>query len=607
MNRGRGVGIGRIIIMAVVCVMTAMGTPRADVASEAKWHPIAAAYLFAMFVTNLKPIDWPAIEDRLASSPDKFRHGGERPIYELLTPVGQFAGINFAVAIRKSIAERDARAFRGLVTRAASAAVRFHLDRARRATGRKRVALSAILEARAVYGGLAEYVRARDVAMYRRLGRAWLELTTALGRDGDASKAGIGTAVIDEALIRLFEGDDAGIARRRAPWLPPDANLTNQDPLPRLVLNFEKHGVDERDLFLVAYGDMLFDSAEIFGEPARSLGITCAMCHNRSDINRRFYIPGLGLRPGGLDVDGSLFNPRGNDHRFDPLDTPSLRGIRFTAPYGRDGRTASLREFARNVIVGEFAGPEPSPLMLDALVVYLNEFDFLPAPNLDRNGRLVAVASDAAKRGEELFMRPFAAMGGQSCASCHVPSAHFVDHRRHDIGSGFGVAAAFDTPTLLGIVHTAPYFHDGSLATLAEVVDWFDRKFGLGLSAPSKSDLTAYLEAVGTGTEPYQRFDGRNTPFRLAFEELSTFLSTLDTLIPARDRFHARLLLGTVSRDLRTDAAGMSNIREHPRVLELADRLDAIDRALARTDWPETTRLWEAYKETEKRYDSKLY
>ena len=51
----------------------------------------------------------------------------------------------------------------------------------------------------------------------------------------------------------------------------------------------------------------------------------------------------------------------------------------------------------------------------------------------------------------------------------------------------------------------------------------------------------------------------------------------------------------------------MTNIREHPRVLELADRLDAIDQALARADWPESTRLWEAYKETEKQYDAKLY
>ena len=606
MNQGTGVSIGRICITTVVCIMIAMGSARADVASEAKWHPIAAAYLFAMFVTDLKPIDWPAIEDRFAGAPDKFRHGGERPVYELLAPVGRFAGTDFATSIRIAIAQRKAGELRKLVTRAASAAVRFHLNRARLATGGKRDAFSALLEARAVYGGLADFVRARGVAMYRRLGRAWLELTTALGGDGTPDAA-IGSVMIDKTLIRLFEGDDAGTARRREPWLPPDANLTNQNPLPRLVLNFEKHGVDERDLFLVAYGDMLFDSPEIFGKTARSHGITCAMCHNRSDINRNFYIPGLSLRPGGLDVDGSLFNPRGNDHRFDPLDTPSLRGIRFTAPYGRDGRTASLREFARNVIVGEFAGPEPSPLMLDALVVYMNEFDFLPTPNLDRSGRLAALASDAAKRGEELFMRPFADMGGQSCASCHVPSAHFVDHRRHDIGSGFGVTAAFDTPTLLGIAHTAPYFHDGSLATLAEVVDWFDEKFGLGLSAPSKSDLTAYLEAVGTGAEPYQRFDGRNTPFRLAFEELSTFLSTLDTLIPARDRFHARLLLGTVSRDLRADAAGMSNIREHPKVLELADKLDGIDQALARNDWPETTRLWEAYKEAEKRYDAKLY
>ncbi len=51
----------------------------------------------------------------------------------------------------------------------------------------------------------------------------------------------------------------------------------------------------------------------------------------------------------------------------------------------------------------------------------------------------------------------------------------------------------------------------------------------------------------------------------------------------------------------------MSNIRGHPLVVELADRIDGIARALARTDWPEATRMWEAYKEAEKRYDAKLY
>ncbi len=599
--------LGRIIFAAMLCLATALGPSRADVASQAKWHPIAAAYLFAMFVTELRPIDWPAIEDRFQNAPERFRHGGDRTVYELLGPAGKWAETDFAGAIRDAIARRDAKAFRAAATRAASASVRLHLDRARRAIERPREALASVLEARAIYAGLSGIVRERDAPMFQRLGRAWLELSTALGRAENLSQVALKTASIDGALKRAFEGDDPGTLRRRAPWLPPDADLADQDPLPRLVLNFEKHGIDERDLFLVAYGDMLFDSPEIFGGPARSLGITCAKCHNRSDVNRRLYIPGLSLRPGGLDVDGSLFNPRGNDHRFDPLDTPSLRGIRFTAPYGRDGRTASLREFARNVIVGEFAGAEPSPLMLDALVLYMNEFDFLPAPNIDRLGRLIAAAPAAAKRGEKLFLKPFARMGGQACASCHVPSAHFVDHRRHDIGSGFEVRAAFDTPTLLGIVHNAPYFHDGSLATLADVVQWFDDKFGLGLLARERADLTAYLEAVGTGAEPYQKFDARNTPFRLAFEELSTFLSTLDTLIPARDRFHARLLLATVARDLRADAAGMSNIRERPRVLELSGRLDVIDQALARSDWPAAARLWEAYKETEKRYDADLY
>ena len=198
-------------------------------------------------------------------------------------------------------------------------------------------------------------------------------------------------------------------------------------------------------------------------------------------------------------------------------------------------------------------------------------------------------------------------MGGQSCASCHVQSGHFLDHRRHDIGSGIGVPAVFDTPTLLGIVHTGPYFHNGSIDTLGEVVEWFDKNFGLELSARSKSDLTAYLVAVGTGTEPYRRFDNHNSQFRLAFEELSTFLSTLDTLILKRDRFHARLLVGTVKRELRANTAGMSNISEHPRVLELADRLHGINQALTRTDWLETKQLWEAYKEAEKQYDAKLY
>ena len=76
-------------------------------------------------------------------------------------------------------------------------------------------------------------------------------------------------------------------------WLPPGSDINDQDPLPLLALNFEERGFEESDIPLVAYGDMLFDSPEIFGDPGRSLGITCSTCHNRSDINNNFFIPGV--------------------------------------------------------------------------------------------------------------------------------------------------------------------------------------------------------------------------------------------------------------------------------------------------------------------------
>lgn len=569
-----------------------------------------------IFVTSLQPVDWVGIGQRFASISANFSHHGTKPVYALLEPVGRFAGADLAGDLRRAISDRDTGRLRAASARAAAAAVRYHLDLARGKFDRPRSAVRDVLEAEAIYGAFATYLREADPAAYRVLGVAWLELSTALGApsaDDDARRAFATPArTIERYLKANFEDRAPEFATGSSAWLPPDADLAEQAPLPRLVLNFERRGIDERKLFLVAYGDMLFDSPEIYGVPARSLGITCAGCHNRGDVNRRFFIPGLSVRRGGLDVDSGFFNPRANDHRLDPVDIPSLRGIRFTAPYGRNGRTAGLRNFVRNVVVTEFAGPEPTPLMLDALIAYLNEFDFLPVPALERDGRLRPDASVAARRGEVLFNRRFARMSGRSCASCHIPSANFLDGRRHEIGSGkpaseFARDSAFDTPTLLGAAYTAPYFHDGSLATLAAVVQWFDGRFGLGLTGREKSDLVAYLETAGGGERPYESFDDNATRFRMTVDELSTFLSALDTLIPARDRFHAELLIGTVARDLRADAGGMWNIRNLPRAHQLADDLDRLGRAVAVADWNEAARLWRRYKEKEKRYDSELY
>ncbi len=605
----------RLPVAFLVVCLAAIPDSRADPPQRARWDPIAAAYLYGAFALSLEPVDWTGIADRFATTSAVFAHNADRSVYDRLGAASAFAGVDLAAEIRAAVAARDAARFRAASTRAVAAAIRLRLFRAGARLGEAGKARRETRRARALFAAFADRLREVDPEGSRRLGLAWLELATAAA-DRDAARArrrfAPAAAVVADYLVERFEARTPDLARRAAPWLPPDAEIGEQDPLPRLVLNAEERGIDEADLFLVAYGDMLFDSPEIFGEPARSLGFACSSCHNRSEANRGFYLPGLSRRRGGVDVDGGLFNPRANDHRFDPLDIPSLRGIRFTAPYGRDGRFASLRAFVRNVIVNEFAGSEPTPLMLDAMIAYLNEFDFLPAPFLYRNGRLNARASAAAKRGERLFHRPFPGMGGLSCASCHLPTANFLDGRRHDIGSGDPSSAhardsAFDTPTLLGIAHTAPYFHDGSLETLADAVDWFNARFGLGLDAGGKADLTAYLEAVGTGADPYETFDGENTRFRLAFDELSVFLSTLDALIPARDAFHAQLLIRTAARELRAEAQAMSNVRRMELADALAGRIEAIGTAIAAGDWDAAARLRAAYRTAERDHAAEMY
>jgi cytochrome c peroxidase len=89
-----------------------------------------------------------------------------------------------------------------------------------------------------------------------------------------------------------------------------------------------------------------------------------------------------------------------------------------------------------------------------------------------------------------------------------------VTHREDDRG-------AFKTPTLREVEHTAPYMHDGSLKTLEDVVEYYDRGGNKGpgvngrirplhLSAQEKQDLVTFLKALSgegwQGIEPPDEF-----------------------------------------------------------------------------------------------------
>lgn len=308
---------------------------------------------------------------------------------------------------------------------------------------------------------------------------------------------------------------------------------------PTQILGSEAAG--GRQSFLVALGNTAFSSPLLYGEAARAAGISCNACHTNGHINRAFFVPGASAHPGSFDATSAAFNPRADNFVHDPLDIPSLRGTRLTGPWGRDGRIGSLREFARHVIVDEFAGPEPSPLILDALTAYLNEQSFLPNPRIDRFGRLSADATESERRGQTLFETPFAGLGGQACATCHIPSALFTDGRVHDVDSG----GRFKTPTLLNSADSAPYFHDGAAADFAAVVTHFDQRFALGLSAGDRADLVAYLGAIGAAEDAEER-----PSFAREMGELAIWTDVLVSTIADDDRPLTRFVAETVAADL---------------------------------------------------------
>lgn len=106
---------------------------------------------------------------------------------------------------------------------------------------------------------------------------------------------------------------------------------------------------------------------------------------------------------------------------------------------------------------------------LDALAAYVTSLGIASIPKSP--GRdAVGGLSAAATRGQAVF-------ASNNCAACHDPSSGFTDRTSHDVGtlresSGQrlgGPLGGIDTPTLLGVGTTAPYFHNGSARTLAEV------------------------------------------------------------------------------------------------------------------------------------------
>ena len=213
-----------------------------------------------------------------------------------------------------------------------------------------------------------------------------------------------------------------------------------------------------------------------------------------------------------------------------------------------DGRAASLEDQAMGPIENPIEMGNTAPAMVEALVRipgyarYFREAFGDDAITRERVSLAIAAyertrmsgnspvdrwrlardeqaVSAQARRGYELFFDQ------ARCSQCHVGST-FTDSRFHNVGVGWNARTrtfadegrylvtgapadrgAFKTPSLRDVTRHPPYMHDGSIATLKEVVDHYNRGgrrnpyispriAPLGLAADEVAALVAFLEAL---------------------------------------------------------------------------------------------------------------
>jgi cytochrome c peroxidase len=272
----------------------------------------------------------------------------------------------------------------------------------------------------------------------------------------------------------------------------------------------------------------------LFNEPRLSTNgkVACATCHN----------PALGF------ADGTPLSRTGATGVALRRHTPALWNLAWAPRLFWDGRAEGLEEQARFPMShpDEMASsPEGAATWLASDRSYRPAFEaaFPGEANITGEHVLKAIAAyvrtvvspptrfdrwvagdeKALTAGERRGLVVFSGKG--QCINCHTGFA-FTDHAFHDIGLPGGdlgrgpIAAlpaanhAFKTPGLRELVWTAPYMHDGSLATLEDVIRHYesggvvrptrsqDMPGPIALTDTERVDLVAFLETLSSEEPP---------------------------------------------------------------------------------------------------------
>jgi len=269
------------------------------------------------------------------------------------------------------------------------------------------------------------------------------------------------------------------------------------------------------------------------------VGITCALCHSTVDdsftkgIGKRLdAFPNPDLNPGAIialspalttaqkDVYNSWgpgkYDPRYNqDMKNGPTVIPPAYGLLGVNRITVTGDGDKIEYWNRYVGVTQMGGHgnfnEPrtgvnvtngTDDMISSKLPALQEYQLsIPAPAPPANSFDAA----AADRGKMVFE------GAGKCATCHSgPNLTDANSKLHDPSEVVSEPEPNDAPSyasrtatkkyrtapLHGIWQHPPYFHNGTAATLDAVVETYDSRKSLGLTADQKSDLVQYLKSL---------------------------------------------------------------------------------------------------------------
>ncbi|HJR52658.1 MAG TPA: hypothetical protein VJ982_02975 [Gemmatimonadota bacterium] len=272
--------------------------------------------------------------------------------------------------------------------------------------------------------------------------------------------------------------------------------------------------------------------AEVENGTIQRVGVTCALCHSDVDdsvqegIGRRLDgYPNRDLDPGLiLSLSPALQDPAvqmvlkswgpgrydaywNHDGLNDPSMIPPAYGLADVPveTFTGEGPVSYWNAYVAVTQMhsqGSFFDPElgidirATPDLVTPKLPDLQAYQLtLPAPAAPAG----SFDAEAAARGAALFA------GQATCADCHVPPT-FTDagervHSPSETGmdpvlAGRGTTGGYRTTPLRGAWQHPPYFHDGSAATLTDVVEHYDAYLGLGLSVQQKADLVEYLKSL---------------------------------------------------------------------------------------------------------------